>query len=198
MINQKYPYELPDLAYPYDALEPYIDVETMHIHHDKHFKTYIDNLNKALQPYPGLQRLALDEILRDPEMLPEKDKVNIMRNAGGVYNHSLYFDNIAPTDSNYPSGKLLSDINRTFGSYEQFQKMFSENAAGVFGSGWTFLVRDKNGDLQIFNAPNQQTPPEFELTPVITFDVWEHAYYLKYKNVRADYIKNLWNVVKFE
>jgi len=197
MINKKYPYILPPLAYPYEALEPYIDAETMHLHHDKHFKTYVDNLNHALQPYAKLQTLTLGDILRNPNLLPYKDKVTIMRNAGGVYNHSLFFDRISPDGGDGPVGRLLTNINATFGSYEQFQKLFSENAMSVFGSGWTFLVRDKHSNLKIFNSKNQQTPLEYGFEPIITFDVWEHAYYLKYKNVRADYIKNLWNVVKF-
>lgn len=198
MLYDKYPFELPPLPYPYEALEPYIDRETMHLHHDKHFKAYIDNLNKALKPYPQLQSLPLIKLLSMPWNLPDEVEIDIMRSAGGTYNHSVYFEKIAPPgEKNIPSGKLLKDINNTFGSFEKFKDIFSQNARSVFGSGYTFLVRTKRGTLKIVNTANQNTPIAIG-QPVLAFDVWEHAYYLKYKNVRADYISNLWNIAVFE
>jgi Fe-Mn family superoxide dismutase len=199
MLNQKYPFELPPLAYSYDALEPYIDAETVHIHHDKHFKAYVDNLNAALKNSPRLQNKTLRELLMRPSVLP----VAVNRNAGGVYNHSLYFDKIAPPDGqNLPTGKLSGAIDKYFGSFDNFKKIFSDNAKNVFGSGWTYLVTVRPGDpmpggLRIINTQNQDTPLAYGMSPIILFDVWEHAYYLKYKNDRAAYIENMWNIVKF-
>ena len=194
MLTSTYPFSLPPLPYPYDALEPYIDTQTMELHHDRHFKAYIDNLNKALENYPSLKRLNLLELVRNQDNLP----VDVCRNAGGVYNHNLFFEGIGPPDgNNLPTGRLSDMIDRKFGSFEGFKKQFSDSAKAVFGSGFTYLVTDKGGNLRIVNTKNQNTPVKWGYTPIILFDVWEHAYYLKYKNVRADYIENLWNVVKF-
>ena len=194
MLTSKYPFSLPELSYPYNGLEPYIDTETMQIHHDRHFRTYIDNLNTALEKYPTLKSCSLFELVKYQDKLP----VQVCRNAGGVYNHNLFFEKIGPpSDDNIPTGRLLTQIDKTYGSFEDFKKLFSENAKAVFGSGWTYLVRDKGGNLKIINTKNQMTPVQQGYQPIILFDIWEHAYYLKYKNVRADYIENLWNVVRF-
>ena len=194
MLNSTYPFTLPEIPYPYDALEPYIDAETMHYHYDKHFKTYIDNLNKALSPYPSLKKPTLLDLVKHQDNLP----INVARNAGGVYNHYMFFDKIGPpVENNIPTGKLSEAINKAFGSFESFKDKFSASAKSVFGSGWTYLVLTPNNDLKIVNTKNQQTPVKDGCRPIILFDVWEHAYYLKYKNLRADYINNLWNLVRF-
>ena len=194
MLTSTYPFSLPELSYPYDSLEPYIDTETMHIHHDKHFKTYIDNLNKALEACPSLKRFTLFELVKNQNRLP----VDVRRNAGGVYNHFMFFEKIGPAnENNSPDDRLLQLIDRCFGSFENFKKKFSDSAKAVFGSGWTYLVITRNGVLKIMNTKNQATPVQNGFTPIILCDVWEHAYYLKYKNLRADYIENFWKVVNF-
>lgn len=210
MLQKKYPFELPPLPYPHEALEPYIDTETMHYHHDKHFKTYVDNLNAALAPYPELHKLTLEQILMNPHELPPDAATPILRNAGGVYNHDLYFKKLAPgreksfqnvfphNMKNIPTGQLAKDIDDTFGSFKSFKIIFSANAKNVFGSGWTYLVRKNDGTLEIVSTQNQDTPLMMGCTPIIIFDVWEHAYYLKYRNERANYIENLWNIVVFD
>jgi Fe-Mn family superoxide dismutase len=162
----------------------------------------VDNLNAALKSNPRLQNKTLRELLMRPSVLPAA----VSRNAGGVYNHSLYFDKIAPpcgeNEKNIPTGKLADAIDKYFGSFDNFKKTFSDNAKNVFGSGWTYLVTIRQSGpaldgLRIINTPNQDTPLAYGMTPVILFDVWEHAYYLKYKNDRASYIENMWNIVKF-
>ena len=195
MLTNIYPFSLPEIPYPYDSLEPYIDTETMHYHYDKHFKTYIDNLNKALEPYPALKKKTLYELVRHQDNLP----IDVSRSAGGTYNHFMFFNKIGPKNENsIPSERLSQIIDKTFGSFENFKKKFSDNAKSVFGSGWTYLVVTREGRLKIVNTRNQQTPVQSGYTPIILFDVWEHAYYLKYKNLRADYVENIWNVVQFD
>ena len=199
MLNQIYPYELPPLPYEYDALEPYIDTETMRYHHDAHFKNYIGNLNSALEPHPDLQKLTLVQLLRRARALPADLQIKILRNGGGVYNHSLFFDSLSPADTgrNIPTGEINNQINTSFGSFDSFKKAFSEQALAVFGSGWTYLVGTSDGRLKIVNLKNQETPVAINAYPVLPLDVWEHAYYLKYKNKRADYIDAIWNVFAF-
>lgn len=194
-----YPYELPPLPYAYDALEPYIDEETMHYHHDKHFQTYIDGLNKALAPYPRLQKCRLEELLAAPAELPEKARCAILRNGGGVYNHGRFFRGMAPVGEgcHMPEGSLARLIDRTFTSFDNFKEILSQQALDVFGSGWAVLTLTPCGRLKILGLRNQETPlPSGEL-PLVYIDVWEHAYYLKYKNQRAEYVKNIWNVLVF-
>ena len=194
-----YPYELPPLPYAYNALEPYIDEETMHYHHDKHFQTYINNLNNALKKYPYLQKIPLEQVLKRAHMLPFEDSVDILQSGGGVYNHKLFFEKLAPVhgESFPPSPSLLALINQTFGSFDKFKDVFSKHAMGVFGSGWTYLILTNSRRLKIVNLRNQDTPIKENGTPIILFDCWEHAYYLKYKNARKDYIDALWNIIKF-
>lgn len=195
----KYPYELPELPYEYDALEPFIDSETMHYHHDKHFKTYIDNLNKALEPYPQLQKMPLEWLLMNPFRIPPEIRTFLMNNAGGVYNHYLFFNNLTPEkEKNQPTTKLSSMIEKQFGSMENLKKIFIENAESVFGSGYTFLTMAQNGMLKIINTANQDTVLMFNVMPVILVDVWEHAYYLKYKNLRKEYLENIFNVINWQ
>jgi Fe-Mn family superoxide dismutase len=195
-----YPFELPPLPYAYDALEPYIDEETMHYHYDKHFAGYINNLNHALEPYTELHDLTLEQLLCSQD-LPEEAQETILNNAGGVYNHTLFFNILAPASEpvHQPleGSPLLEAIEGFFGSFEQFKEQFNRSAKEVFGSGWTALVSDSQGNLDIRNIANQDVLFCENLEPVILFDVWEHAYYLKYRNDRADYIENLWNVIKF-
>lgn len=193
-----YPYELPPMQYAYDALEPYISAEIMHYHYDKHFNAYIANLNKALVPYPELQRLNLNQLLTNP-WLPAEAYLPIMRNAGGVYNHSMYFSLLAPHSElkHEPTGYLAELIDASFGSFENFKARFTSLALSVFGSGWAFLVLTPDNELKALTLKNQETPLSYNLKPVTFFDVWEHAYYLQYKNDRAEYIKALWNIVVF-
>ena len=198
MLEEMYPFILPPLPYAYDALEPFIDTETMHYHHDKHFQTYITNLNKALASNPKLQDRTLKELLYHPEALPAKDRTAILNNAGGVYNHFLFFNGLAPADedNHEPKCRLIGIIDNTFGSFNKFKKLFSQLALQVFGSGWTCLVLTPEGVPKIVNLKNQDVVNEGDQV-IILFDVWEHAYYLKYKNLRADYVDNLWNIIRF-
>jgi len=199
MLNETYPFVLPALGYEYNALEPYIDTETMHYHHDKHFRAYIDNLNHALEPYPALQKLTLRQILSGRAIAHSNDKESILKNAGGVFNHDLFFRNLSPFGgaTHEPQGRLLALVERSFGSFEKFKTEFKAQAMSVFGSGWTMLCMDRAGGLKIVNLKNQDTPVSLQLMPIISVDVWEHAYYLKYRNLRADYLSAVWNVIKF-
>lgn len=199
MPYDRYPFELPPLPYAYDALEPAIDRETMYYHHDKHFKAYIDNLNKALEPYPNLQELTLEQLLTRTRFLPREVYTQIMHNGGGVYNHALYFQCLSPygEQRSMPERALLRKIEDTFGSYDDFVTQFSREALKVFGSGWTYLVTTRQGGLKIVNFKNQETPLAMKATPVILVDVWEHAYYLQYKNARGEYLESIWSVIRY-
>lgn len=192
IINNTYPFTLPELPYAYDALEPYIDEETMHYHHDKHFKTYVDNLNKALEPYPEYHSWTLEELLLRLAELPKELKDAVRDNGGGVYNHDMYFDIMAP------AGQSISTaVAEAFGGVENFKKTMKEAALSRFGSGFAWLAKDADGCLQIIALANQDNPLSQGLTPVMLLDVWEHAYYLKYKNLRADYIDQWFHVVNW-
>lgn len=192
IINNTYPFTLPELPYAYDALEPYIDEETMHYHHDKHFKTYVDKLNKALEPYPEYHSWTLEELLLRLAELPKELKDAVRDNGGGVYNHDMYFDIMAP------AGQSVSTaVAEVFGGVENFKKTMKEAALSRFGSGFAWLAKDADGCLQIIALANQDNPLSQGLTPVMLLDVWEHAYYLKYKNLRADYIDQWFHVVNW-
>ena len=199
MPYQTYPYELPPLPYAYNALEPYIDEETMHYHHDKHFKTYIDNLNRALEPYPALQKHTLEQLIGYEQSLPREAATAIMNNAGGVYNHMLFFEGLSPANSGRqePDSALMTMIEDTFSSFDNFKKTFSQQALSVFGSGWVCLAQTAQKKLVILSLANQATVISHGATPLLLLDVWEHAYYLKYRNVRANYIEEAWNVLSF-
>lgn len=192
-----YPYVLPPLPYAYNALEPYIDEETMHYHHDKHFQTYINNLNDALEPYPQLQNMSLSQLISNPSAIPQPVRDKVMNNGGGVYNHDLFFRGLAPASEplHTPQGKLAENIDKAFGSFENFKKTFSQQALSVFGSGWTALCFDRNCCLKIINLKNQETSLLYGAETIMLLDVWEHAYYLKYKNERKKYVENSWNVL---
>lgn len=194
-MNEHYPFQNPPLPYAYNALEPYIDEKTMHLHHDKHLQTYVDNLNLALKPYPALQNRSLIQLLSRPDALPEHLKTPIKNNAGGVYNHIFYFFNLNNEGNKQLPEPLLGKMNASFGSFENFKDEFTKAALSVFGSGYAWLVLDKSGSLSIVITKNQDTPISSGLCPVLNIDVWEHAYYLKHYNVRADYIKDWFSVV---
>ncbi len=190
-------HELPTLAYSYDALEPYIDAKTMEIHHSKHHQTYVDKLNAALEKYPDLQGRPIEELLADlPNLkVEEADRTAIKNHGGGHFNHSLFWTYLDP--ANKKDEMLVKEIASSFGSVEDFKKQFSDSAAKVFGSGWTWLVRDgQSSKLKIQNMPNQDSPLMLSLQPILGLDVWEHAYYLKYQNKRPDYIEAWWKVLK--
>lgn len=195
IMKETYPFKLKPLPYAYEALEPYIDQETMHYHHDKHLQAYVDNLNKALEEHPELHGKTLIELLQNLESLPEAIQTAVRNNGGGVLNHNLYFDGMTPDSPKAPVGKLAEAIDRDFGSFEIFKEAFKKAALGRFGSGWAWLVSDKDGKLQIVSTPNQDVPMNLKVNPILEIDVWEHAYYLKYKNQRAAYIDNWFNVV---
>jgi superoxide dismutase, Fe-Mn family len=189
-----YPFALPDLPYPHDALEPHIDRQTMEIHHGKHHQTYVNNLNKALESAQDAQGLELEALLRRIDQLPEAIRTAVRNNGGGHHNHSLFWEIMGPDAGGAPSGELEQAISAAFGSFDAFKEKFAAAATGRFGSGWAWLVV-ANGDLQITSTPNQDSPIMEGQTPVLGLDVWEHAYYLKYQNRRPDYIQAFWNVV---
>lgn len=200
-MQNHYPFPLEPLPYAYDALEPTIDAQTVMIHHDRHLKSYVDNLNKTLEPYPMYHSWTLEMLLCNINALPEEIRIPVQRNAGGVYNHNFYFNGMSPHPSN-PKNKLLDAINAAFGSYENFKAVFKKNALSVFGSGYSWLVMDKHAnrpnELRIINTANQDTPLPCTVCPVLVIDVWEHAYYLKYQNKRADYIDNWFQVINWD
>lgn len=189
-------FELPDLPYEYNALEPFIDEETMHVHHDGHHATYIKNLNDALIGHDEFLSMNLEELLKSLDQVPEDIRIKVKNNAGGHYHHSIFWP-MMKSGGGEPSGQLLIAINETFGNFDTFKEEFSKSAIGVFGSGWTWLV-ENNGKLAIVNTLNQDSPISVGKYPILGIDVWEHAYYLKYKNKRADYIQAWWNVVNWD
>jgi Fe-Mn family superoxide dismutase len=189
-------FTLPPLPYDYDALKKSIDEETMKIHHDKHHKAYVDNLNKAMADAPDLQGKSIDDILRDVEKIPEKVRQAIINNGGGHANHSMFWVNMSPKGGGEPRGELAKAIDKEFDSFAKFQEKLAEAAMKRFGSGWAWLVADK-GKLAVVSTANQDSPISKGQTPIVGIDVWEHAYYLRYKNVRADYVKAWWDVVNW-
>ncbi|MBO0450465.1 superoxide dismutase [Enterococcus sp. MJM12] len=190
-------YTLPELPYAYDALEPYIDVETMHLHHDKHHNTYVTNLNAALEKYPELAEKSVEELIAYMDEIPADIRTAVQNNGGGHANHTFFWEIMAPNAGGAPTGSLKDAIDETFGSFENFKNEFKTAATGRFGSGWAWLVVD-NGKLAIISTANQDSPLMEGKTPIIGLDVWEHAYYLKYKNVRPDYIAAFWEVVNWD
>ncbi|EME3595152.1 superoxide dismutase [Enterococcus faecium] len=190
-------YTLPDLPYAYDALEPYIDEETMHLHHDKHHNTYVTNLNAAIEKYPELGEKTIEELLSDMDAIPTDIKTTVRNNGGGHANHSFFWEIMAPNAGGEPTGEIKEAINEAFGDFSSFKEEFKKAAAGRFGSGWAWLVME-NGKLAITSTANQDSPLMEGKTPILGLDVWEHAYYLKYKNVRPDYIAAFWNVINWD
>ncbi|MEK7544482.1 MAG: superoxide dismutase [Patescibacteria group bacterium] len=192
-------YTLPNLPYSYNALEPYIDERTMQIHHDKHHAAYVKNLNDALANLPQYNNTTIQQLMTGLDQVPEEVRMKARNNGGGHYNHSLFWTVMAPNSSGElraPSERFTTVIDAAFGSLEKLQEQFSAAAMGRFGSGWVWLVVDA-GKLILMDTPNQDNPLMETKTPILGLDVWEHAYYLKYQNVRADYIKAWWNVVNW-
>ncbi len=197
MKEETYPFIARPLPYEYDALIPVLDQETLSFHHDKHYKTYVDNLNNALADYPELQGMSLRELLININSLPAEIRTAVRNNGGGVYNHELYFDSMKSPMGQEPSGILAEVIDRDFGSYKQWKEQMKQAAVGKFGSGWAWLVTDKKGNLSIFQTANQDVPDLEELTPLLLVDVWEHAYYLQYQNRRADYVEGWFDLINW-
>ena len=189
-------YQLPKLPYGYDALEPYIDVETMHIHHEKHHNAYVTNLNAAIEKYPELGSKSIEELIADIDALPEDIRTAVRNNGGGHANHTFFWEIMAPKAGGEPVGELKTAIDEAFGSFTDFKAKFKAAATTRFGSGWAWLVL-KDGKLEIISTPNQDSPLMEGLTPILGLDVWEHAYYLNYRNVRPDYVDAFWNVVNW-
>ncbi|ELV07412.1 superoxide dismutase [Wohlfahrtiimonas chitiniclastica] len=191
-------YTLPDLPYAHDALEPHIDTETMHLHHDKHHNTYVNNLNNAIANHPELAQLPIDELIAKlNDVVPEEIRNAVRNNGGGHANHTLFWEIMAPNAGGEPTGEIKAAIEKAFGSFDAFKEKFAAAATGQFGSGWAWLVVNKDGDLEVMSTSNQDSPLTIGKTPVLTIDVWEHAYYKKFSNVRPDYIKAFWNVVNW-
>ena len=190
------PYTLPPLPYPYEALEPAIDAETMHLHHDKHHQAYITNANKLLADQPELAKLSPEELLLHLDKAPEAIRTGLRNNVGGHVNHSLFWQMLSPKGGGEPSGALAAAIQKSFGSFAKFQKQFTDAALKRFGSGWAWLVV-KEGKLAIVSTPNQDPPLLDGQKTLLGLDVWEHAYYLKYQNRRPEYVAAWWNIVNW-
>jgi Fe-Mn family superoxide dismutase len=190
-------HELPKLPYDYNALEPYIDEQTMNIHHTKHHQAYVNNLNAALEKHPELSEKTLLELIKDLDSVPEDIRTAVRNNGGGHLNHSMFWTLMQKAEGQMPEGAILEAINEKFGSYEEFKDVFSKAATTRFGSGWAWLVL-KDGKLDVVSTANQDNPVSEGLVPVLGLDVWEHAYYLKYQNRRPEYIENWFNVVNWK
>jgi Fe-Mn family superoxide dismutase len=189
---------LPPLPFAVDALEPFIDAKTMEIHHGKHHAAYVDNLNKALKDFPELAAKPVNEILANLNVVPEAIRTVVRNNAGGHSNHTFFWKLISPGGSPIPTGSLADAINKAFGSFDEFKAKLETAGLGRFGSGWVWLIKNKNGLLEIISTPNQDSPLIDGHQPIIGNDVWEHAYYLQYQNRRADYLKAWWNIVNWD
>ena len=184
------------LQYKYKDLEPYIDTETVCIHYTKHLQGYVDKLNKVIEGYEKFtEGKTLEEILYNVEKIPKEIRKDIINQGGGVANHNLYFSILSPKPRKYPSGNLLTDINKKYGNVENLKEEISKRAINQFGSGYSWLVINEDNELDVISTSNQDSPLIFKMKPILTIDVWEHAYYLKYKNLRANYVKNIWNII---
>jgi len=191
-------FELPALPYSYNALEPAIDAMTMEIHYTKHHATYLKNLNTALEKHPELSNLSIEQMLMDLNKIPEDIRTAVRNNGGGYFNHMIYWSIMGPNKGGEPTGKLAAAINATFGSFATFKQEVEKAGLNRFGSGWAWLSRKADGTLNVHSTPNQDSPLSEGMFPVIGVDVWEHAYYLKYQNRRAEYLSNWWSVVNWE
>ena len=190
-------YELPELPYAYDALEPHIDKETMNIHHTKHHNTYVTNVNNALADHSDLQGKSVEELIADLDAVPEAIRTAVRNNGGGHANHSLFWQILSPNGGGNPTGELAAAIDAKFGSLDAFKEEFAKAATTRFGSGWAWLSV-ANGELEVSSTANQDSPIMEGKTPLLGLDVWEHAYYLNYQNRRPDYIGSFWNVVNWD
>lgn len=192
------PFVIPDLRYAFDALEPVIDARTVEIHYTKHHATYLKNLNTALEKYPQFFDMELKDILRDLSAVPEDIRTVVRNNGGGVYNHNVYWTSLAPTGSGAPKGKLAEAIDKTFGGFDAFKAEFEKSGLGRFGSGYAWLSLKPDKSLVIHSTANQDSPVMDGWEPIFVVDVWEHAYYLKYQNRRAEYLANIWGLINWE
>lgn len=191
------PHELPPLPYSYNDLEPHIDEQTMHIHHDKHHQAYVDNLNKALESHPELAGKSVEELVSDLTSIPEDIRGAVRNHGGGHANHKQFWETLNKKGGGEPTGAVAQQISADFGSFAGFREQFSKAAMGRFGSGWAWLCFGKDKKLSILSTANQDSPLSEGLTPLLGLDVWEHAYYLKYQNRRAEYVEAWWNVVNW-
>lgn len=194
----RYPFTLASLKYAYNALEPHVDAETMQLHHTKHHQAYIDNANKALAEAPDFQKYTLEELLTNLDALPPSIRERIRNHGGGHFNHTFFWDIISPQGGGNPTDLVQQEINKAFGSFQSFKEQFEKAAQGRFGSGWAWLCVNQAKHLVIMATSNQDSPLELGFYPILTLDVWEHAYYLKYRNKRPDYISAWWNIVNWQ
>jgi Fe-Mn family superoxide dismutase len=190
-------YEVPPLPYDYNALEPYIDTQTMQLHHDKHHAAYVTNLNAAVQSHAQFASLPVEQLIQRLNELPENIRTAVRNNGGGHANHSMFWRIMTPNGGGQPGGDLANAINSTFGSFDQFKAAFNDAGVKRFGSGWAWLILDQNGNLQVISTANQDSPLMEGNFPIMGNDVWEHAYYLKYQNRRPEYLNAWWNVVNW-
>lgn len=191
-------FELSPLPYNYDALDPYIDAQTMQVHHDLHHQAYVNNLNAALEKYPELQSKSPEELIKDLSNLPQDITGAVRNNGGGHVNHTMFWQIMAPNAGGEPTGAVAQAISENFGDFESFKQKFNDAGTKQFGSGWVWLVRTTDGKIEITSSPNQDNPMSSGNFPIMGNDVWEHAYYLKYQNRRAEYLKQWWNVVNWD
>ena len=193
-----YPFELPELGYDYDALEPHIDARTMEIHHSKHHQGYTNKLNAALEGHSGFHSFSAEQLLRALDAMPASIRGAVRNNGGGFYNHGLFWSVMTPGGADRPGGELAAALDDTFGSFDTFKEKLSSAAGGQFGSGWGWLAVSPFGSLEVVSSANQDSPLIQGYTPILGVDVWEHAYYLKYQNRRPDYLVAWWNVVNWD
>lgn len=191
-------FELKNLKYNYDFIEPIIDKETMEIHHSRHHMAYINNLNIALEIHPSIKFDSLEEILKNINILPDDIKQSVINNAGGALNHNIFFDGITNKKYSIKSGELYQLIIKTFGSFDEFKEIFKSAATSRFGSGWAWLVLNNKNELEVISTANQDNPLMDNKFPILGLDVWEHAYYLKYQNRRPEYVNNFFDIINFE
>jgi Fe-Mn family superoxide dismutase len=192
------PFEVPPLPYAYDALEKAIDEETMHLHHDKHHAAYVNNLNAAIAKHPELEGKSAEDLLKDLGSVPDDIRAAVRNNGGGHVNHTMFWEIMGPNGGGEPTGAIAEAITKTFGSFDALKEKFNDAGAKQFGSGWAWLVKNADGSLAVVSTPNQDNPISNGQTPVLGNDVWEHAYYLRYKNARPEYLKTWWNVVNWD
>jgi Fe-Mn family superoxide dismutase len=192
------PHSVPPLPYDYNALEAVIDEATMKLHHDKHHQAYVDKLNGALEKHPELEGKSAEDLIRDLNAIPEDIRMVVRNNGGGHVNHTMFWEIMGPNGGGEPSGAVGDAIKQSFGDFETFKKQFNEAGVNRFGSGWVWLVKDNSGALKIVSTPNQDNPLSEGQTPILGNDVWEHAYYLRYQNLRAKYLEQWWNVVNWD
>jgi Fe-Mn family superoxide dismutase len=191
-------FELPPLPYDYDALEPYIDAQTMQFHHDNHHATYVKNLNAAVEKHSQLQSMSPEELLRNLSSVPEDIRTTVRNNGGGHVNHTMFWQIMGPNGGGEPTGAIADAIKKTFGSFDAFKEQFTKTASGHFGSGWAWLVLGSDGKLQLMDTLNQDNPMIDGYYPIMGNDLWEHAYYLKYQNRKAEYFDAWWNVLNWD